>query len=112
MWDVEWVGKQNQAANFRNHKSSTPKGLTSLLVSLVCLFNRVSLRRLTASGRRILEINAMSFVQLELEALKILTALKDMNTDKATTALAAAHALAYALADAAEAGDRAAKLAA
>lgn len=54
----------------------------------------------------------MSFVQLELEALKILTALKDMNTDKATTALAAAHALAYALADAAEAGDRAAKLAA
>jgi hypothetical protein len=61
---------------------------------------------------RLLEITAMSFVQLELEALKILTALEDMNTDKATTALAAAHALAYALADAAEAGDRAAKLAA
>jgi hypothetical protein len=52
----------------------------------------------------------MSFVHLEFEALKILTALEDMNSARTVTAMAAARALADALADAAEAGDGAAKV--
>ncbi|MET3841371.1 hypothetical protein [Bradyrhizobium sp. OAE829] len=54
----------------------------------------------------------MSLQHLEFEALKILTALVDMNSARVTAARAAADALAEALADAIEAADRAAKIAA
>lgn len=53
----------------------------------------------------------MSFVHLEFEALKILTALEDMNSARTAAAITAARALADALADAAEARDSAAKIA-
>lgn len=52
----------------------------------------------------------MSLQRLEFEALKILTALEDMNSNKG--AIAAARALADAIADAIEAGGGAAKIAA
>jgi hypothetical protein len=49
---------------------------------------------------RLEEITTMSLVHLEFEALKILTTLEEMNSDKVATAIAAARALADALADA------------
>jgi hypothetical protein len=61
---------------------------------------------------RLREITTMSLQHLEFEATKILTALEDMNSARAATAIAAARALADALADAIEAGDGAAKIAA
>lgn len=61
---------------------------------------------------RLKEIVTMSLQHLEFEALKILTALVDMNSARVTAARAAADALAEALADAIEAADRAAKIAA
>ena len=54
----------------------------------------------------------MSLVHLEFEALKILTTLENLNSDKVAIAIAAARALADALADAAEASDSAAEIAA
>ncbi|MFB6448391.1 hypothetical protein [Bradyrhizobium tunisiense] len=59
---------------------------------------------------RLKEITTMSLQRLEFEALKILTALEDMNSNKG--AIAAARALADAIADAIEAGGGAAKIAA
>ena len=71
-------------------------------------------RRYSLHGRmvRLEEITAMSLVHLEFEALKILTTLEDLNSDKVAIAIAAARALANALADAAEASDSAAEIAA
>ena len=55
----------------------------------------------------------MSLVHLEFEALKILTTLEDLNSDKVAIAIAAARALSRcAGADAAEASDSAAEIAA
>jgi phosphate-selective porin len=56
------------------------------------------------------KITAMNLVHLEFEALKILTTLEEMNSDKVATAIA--RALADALADAAEASGSAAEIAA
>ena len=61
---------------------------------------------------RLREITTMSLQHLEFEALKILTALEDMNSARTATAIAAARSLADALADAIEASGSAAKIAA
>jgi hypothetical protein len=58
-----------------------------------------------------MEKATMSLVQLESEALEILTALEDMNSAKVAKAIAAARALADALADAVEADEGATELA-
>jgi hypothetical protein len=52
----------------------------------------------------------MSLQHHEFEALKILTALEDMNSRRTAAAMAAARALAEALTDAIEAKDGAAKI--
>jgi hypothetical protein len=59
---------------------------------------------------RLTEIAIMSLQHLEFEALKILTALEDMNSARTATAINAVRALADALADTAEACDSAAKI--